>query len=390
MALNNNQVATVINSAVAMSTGAETIANMTLKEIIDTGNDATVISTKENFTKALCNVIIKNWFTDSAYRSEYSDPWLVDSEQFGGIVQNISIDYPSAQPSHAWNDFENGVSKVGQYDVYIPVINTQLYGKSVSWEIPVTVTGEQWDTAFKSESDLATFTNYIFMCVDNAIIMHLESLDFANRNNFMAEKISYAKTPETKGIHVINLVQLYHDNVDSAVTTTNKFLNDENCLRFACTKIAEISDYFTKMSTLFNTAGKNRFTPKSRQVLQLLSYFDKQIVNIARANTFHEELIKIPNFETVPYWQGSGEKYEFADTSKIIITDANTSEPVTQSGIVAFLADKWAIMHTIKSRRTAVKVYEPENLTTYFNQFRDMYMNDLTMNAVVFTVENVE
>lgn len=386
MALNNNQVASVVNAAVAQATGSE-LQNLNLQGIIDTGNDPSVIGTKENFTKALCNVIVKNWFTDSAYRSSYNDPWLVDSEQFGAIVQSISIEYPEAQPSHAWNTFESGTTKVGQYDVYIPVVHSQLFGKSVSWEIPLTITDEQWDTAFKNASELSTYVNYVHLGVDNSIVMHLEELDFANRNNFMAEKIAYANAHVGEGIHVINLLEAYNTETNETVSTVKEFLNSEKCLRFACTKIAEISDYFTKMSKLFNTAERKRFTPRDRQVLQLLTHFDKQINNVARANTFHENIIKMPLFETVPFWQSSGTKYSFDDVSTIDIAIDSDGSTIKKSGIVAFIADKWAIMHTIKSRRTAVKPFEPEALTNFYNQFRDQYMNDLTMNAVVFTIE---
>lgn len=390
MALNNNQVAAVVNAAVAMATGSE-VQNLNLQGIIDTGNDPSIISTKENFTKSLCNVIVKNWFTDSAYRSSYNDPWFVDAEEFGAIVQAISIEYPQAQPSHAWNDFETGITKVGQYDVYIPVVNSQLFGKSISWEIPITITDEQWDTAFKNASELATFVSYIHMCVDNAIVMHLEELDFANRNNFMAEKIAYANAHVGEGIHVVNLVKLYHDEKDASVTTKKAFMDSEKCLRFAPSKIKEISTYFTKPSKVFNTAGRSsRFTPTDRQVLQVLAYFENQINSVAMANTYHEEFIKMPLYETVPYWQGTGKNYSFDDVSTIDIAIDSDGSTIKKSGIVAFLADKWAIMHTIKKRRTAAKVFEPEGLTNYYNQFRDQYMNNLTMNAVVFTVEDIE
>lgn len=390
MALNNNQVAAVVNAAVAQATGSE-LQNLNLQNIIDTGNDPSIIGTKENFTKSLCNVIVKNWFTDTAYRSSYNDPWFVDAEEFGAIVQSISIEYPQAQPSHAWNDFETKITKVGQYDVYIPVVNSQLFGKSISWEIAITVTDEQWDTAFRNASELATFVSYIHMCVDNAIVMHLEELDFANRNNFMAEKIAYANAHVGEGIHVVNLVKLYHDEKDASITTKKAFMDSEKCLRFAPTKINEISTYFTKPSEVFNTAArKDTFTPKDRQVLQVLTYFENQINSVAMANTFHEEFIKMPGYESVPYWQGSGKNYSFDDVSTIDITIDSNGSAIKKSGIVAFLADKWAIMHTIKKRRTAAKVFEPEGLTNYYNQFRDQYMNNLKMNAVVFTVEDIE
>lgn len=390
MALNNNQVATLVNAAVAQATGAEKIAQLDLSAIVDAGNDATVIGTKETFTKSLLNVVIKNWFTDTSYRGQYNDPFFIDSEEFGAIVQSLHMEYPSAEVSHAWNDFapSEGVrKKVGTYDVYVPVINAQLYGKTISWEIPITITDEQWDTAFRDASELSAFVNYVYLMVDNSIVMHLESMNEANRNNFIAEKIAYSNSKNAVGVHVVNLVELYNNETGSSFSTAKAFMKDESAMRFAASKIDEFSDYLKKMSRNFNTAEYDRFTPKDRQVCLVLTDFDKRVRTVAMANTFNPEYISLPNYDTVAAWQSTG-SYGFDEVSAIHVKTA-TGETVKEDGIVAFLADKYACLHTIKNRRVAVKVFEPEALTTTFNQFRDQYSNDLTQNAVVFVVKDI-
>ena len=45
-------------------------------------------------------------------------------------------------------------------------------------------------------------------------------------------------------------------------------------------------------------------------------------------------------------------------------------------------------MNTIKKHRVAATYFDPEALTQYYNQFRDQYMNNLTMNAVVYVVQD--
>lgn len=417
MALNNNQVATVINQAVALSTGKPLktstgvdIVQLNLQNVIDAvhtyDSDTDILGTKESFTQALLNVIIKNWFTDTSYRGQYKDHFFVDSEEFGAIVQSIHMEYPSAQTSHAWNDFapsSDGTRKtVGTYDVYVPVIHTQIYGKTVSWEIPISITDEQWDTAFRDASELSAFVNYVYMMVDNAIVMHLEEMDNMNRNNFIAEKLLYSRSKGAEGVHVINLIQLYHDETGSTLKTPTAFLKDEGAVRWMASQFSLYSDYMKKMSKNFNTAGFDRFTPVDRQVFLLNSNVDKRIRSVALATTFNPQYLDLKNYDTVPYWQATG-SYAFADVTKINInsaevftipgakdTDPGTQTRVeTRSGIIGILVDKYAIMHTIKKRRVAVKRFEPEALTTTFNQFRDHYSNDLTQNAIVFTLETI-
>ena len=61
---------------------------------------------------------------------------------------------------------------------------------------------------------------------------------------------------------------------------------------------------------------------------------------------------------------------------------------VNQSGIVAFMADSWAIMHTIRKQRIGEQYFSIEDVHHYEYQFVDAYMNNLNMPAVVFTLQD--
>ena len=145
MSLNNNAITDILKSTYGMVTGNTDIAEVDLQNIIDTGNDATI--EKEQFTKALVSVITKTIFTDEKYESDYIDPFYVDSTEYGAIIQAVSAEAPEVQESHAWQTFTSGVSKVGQYTVYLPIIDTKYFGRTVSWELPITITYEQWNDA---------------------------------------------------------------------------------------------------------------------------------------------------------------------------------------------------------------------------------------------------
>ena len=386
MSLNNNQVMTTLNEAIAQSTGAKEIGKLTLQNIIDTGNDPTIIGSKENLTKALLNVLIKNWFTDSAYRSTYDDPFFQDSATYGAITQHISIEMPKAQESHAWKDIVSGKTQLGQYTVYLPVVHTQIYGKTVSWEIPIAVSGEQWDTAFKSAEELGAFVAFIHLAVDNGIVCHLKDMDRMNRNNFIAEKIAYAGTPQAKGVHVVNLVEEYAKHSGTNAMTVAQFKNNKEALNWASMQFKIYADYMREMSTLFNTAQRERFTPTDRLVLQVLSSFENDVLAVATSDTYHKDIVTLPLHQTVPFWQGLGTRGSFDEVSSINVGDASNGTAVEKSGIVALMVDRWAIMHTIFTHRVAVQRFEPEDITQYYNQFRDSYVNNLTMNGIVFVL----
>ena len=392
--LNNNAVYTVINAARAQALGGgsnEAIASLDLKDIVDAGGDESVIGSREAFTKALINVLVKNWFTDTSYRSSYTDPFFEDSARFGAITQMISVEVPSVKASSQWTAVTSGTTTVGSYTLYLPIVDTRFYGKSDSWEIPIAITGSQWNTAFRSEDELRSFVSYILMMVDNALVVHLENMTNMNRNNFIIEKYKAATAVSpTPGVHVVDLLGGFvaaHGDATKDFTVAD-FLDSQEALIYAAEQIALYSDYIGRMSEMFNLENKARFTPDDRKVLQVLSAFEKRMQFHALSDVYHDELASLPGHQSVPYWQGFGNGGTWSEVSKIIGKPSSytTGNATTVSNVVAFLADKWSIMHTIVEHRVAAKVFEPEDIVQYYYQFTDRYLNDLTQNAIVFVL----
>ena len=392
MALNNNQINTILNEVYKEITGQAVSTPITAKDIVDTGNDANVILTsKEQFTKALINRIAMNMFTDTAYEGDDDEFW-VDSSEYGAIVQIISVQAPEVQESHAWRDISSGVTTAGQYTLFTPIINSQLFGRSVSWELPICITNEQWDSAVTSAAELMRLVNYVFLSVDSKIKMHLESLNMTNRNNFIAEKIDYAIKNATKMNHVINLVKKYHDEVDNTITTADAFLKSADALRYATKELSLYMDYMRKPTTLFNTSEEVKFVPKERMVCEILSEFKTTIDSVALSTTFNDNYVALPYHKDVPFWQtpqaSAGEQLTFDAVSHINV-QISENTTIEKSGIVAFICDKWAIMHTLIKHRVASTYFDPEAVTQYYYQFNDRYINNLSLNAVVFTLEDL-
>lgn len=393
MALNNNQITTLLTAALAQATGGADISALDVKNVIDNGTpvgENGVTLTKEMFTNALVDTIIKYWFKDSSYRSGYSDPFFVDSEEYGAYVSAIRMKLPGVENAKNWNSMgtPDEPVTVGSYKVVLPQFTNYLFGKTVSFSVDISITGSQWDTAFKDASSLNELVSYVYMVLDNAIVCHLEDMDYLNRNNFIAEKLKYAASDDAKGIHYVNLVADYNAKYGTNYTKT-QFLSKKECLAHAIATIKLYSDRFTKMSKLFNTEQADRFTPKDRQVIEVLADFESTAVSVLGNDSYNYNIVSLgDNHVTVPYWQGSGEEYDMADTSFVNL-ELNDGVEVEQSGIVAILVDKYAISHTIKQRRQIVKYFDVEDITTTFCQFRDMYATDTSCNGIIFGIEEL-
>ena len=393
--LNNNSAYTTVRAAYAQALGDSAVATIDLSDFCQNGvaYDTLIANNayKDQFTKALLAEHLKNFFLSSDYSKEYDDPFYEDSEKFGAIVQLVSAKAPAVQESHAWKDFVSGTTTAGEYVVFIPEITSAYVGKSTTWELPFCVTDEQWNTSFSNAAELSQFNAFIQMTIKNAVTQHLEDCNRLNVAHFIAEKIHYAASQGATGVHVVDLRALYEaETGDSTITTAEAFLADDKCMRFAAEKLDEYSGYFKAQSSLFNIDGEDKFTPRSRQVLQVLQRFESRMRSVSYADAYNMEFVTLPNHMTVPFWQGFGTNtgaIDFDNVSAIKVKTAS-GDTVSKSGIVAFLADKWAIMHTIQSRRTAVTRFDPEALTQYYIQHKDMRWNNLQMNAVVFTIED--
>lgn len=395
--LNNNQIASILNEALAQSTGADEIGTLSLKEIADRGNSADVVGSVEQFSRALMNVLIERWFTDSEYRSEFKSPFLQNSEKFGAIIEAISIDYPEVRANKAWNDFSPTINAdtgeityvtIGTYEVHPLGVSAKHYGRSASWSIDYSITGSQWNTAFDNESELRKFVLQMMVIVENALLFHIENMDNMNRNALIASKIAYAATQGATGIHVVNLVEEFQKSkATPADMTVAEFKNSKDALHHASMTIRKYMSYIRKPSVLFNTEGKKRFLPKEREVVQLLEEFKLLVEANSLSDTFHDEFVSLPLAESVPYWQGFGESTEFDEVSKISVQlDDNTT--ITKSGIVGLIADQWSCMHCIVSRRNVAQYFQREDITMYDFQMVDRYMIDDTQNAIVFVLED--
>lgn len=216
----------------------------------------------------------------------------------------------------------------------------------------------------------------------NAMTVNLDGLIMKTINNFTANVVN-AK----KGMQVVNLLDLYNKTAQTKVTVDNA-LTSPDFIKFANFMINTYRDRLTKMSTLFNQAGLNKFTPVDNQHLVILSDLASASKVYLESDTYNQDNVKITNYDTVPYWQGSGTTYNFKDTSKIdvAIKDGTQTKEVIQTGILGVLFDTSALGVSCQNPRTTTAVNARAEFYTNFNKYDAMYYNDLNENFIVFMI----
>lgn len=379
---NINQIYSIVNSVASQAMGSAAISAVDASSFIALGNS--VLSSQTN-TDAYLNTLVdrigKTIFSIRAYQAADRDI-VRESFEYGCILQKIYVDMPEAKVNNSWNIGSNGYTPEFA-PVIKPTVKQKLFNAISTWEVAVTIPDEILKTAFTSETAMAVFIDAIFTSMENMMQLAMENNINITRAAFIARKLN---THNTCG--AINLLANYNDLTGETLTVAT-CLRDLGFLKYASQQIKLWTDRMVKMSTLFNDeAGYKRHTPKDLQVLDVLADFATSSDIYLQANTYHDELVKMPYYNVVPYWQGSGEGYAFEDTSAVNIKiDANTT--VNKSGILAVLFDHDAMGVTIKDRRATTERNNHDEYTNYYNKANIGYFNDMSENGIVFYIEDV-
>lgn len=384
-----SQIYELLNSTVEEITGRSDLVLEDLSNVVDVGNEIISTDNVDNYVKKLVNHIGKVIFDDRVYKGNVPSV-LMDSWEFGSILQKITADLPKAQENESWN-LQDG--KTYNQDIfYQPKVSAKFYNSKVTFEIPVSFTETQVKESFSNKEQLNGFMTMIFNAVENAMTLKIDSLVMKAINNMTAETmLNELKDVDTgtidlakSGNKAINLLKLYNDQYGTTLTA-DKAYTDADFIRYSSYIINLYKDRLTKVSTLFNIGEKERFTAESDLSIVLLSDFASASNTFLASDVFNKDLISLPNFETVPYWQGSGLNYGFNDVSKIHVKTASNEE-VDVSGVIGIMFDKRAVGVANLDKRVTTNYNAKAEFYTNFYKLDAGYFNDLNENFIVLFI----
>ena len=373
------QIKDLVNNSLKEVNGSSELLKEDLSNVVDIGKELLNNDDVDNFVKKLVDRVGKTVFNDRLYQGS-APSVLMDAWEFGSVVEKIDSDLPKVEENDSWK-LEDGKS-YDQDIFYQPKVSAKFFNSKVTFDIPMSFTKMQVESAFSSPAELNGFISMLMTKTQNAMTGNLDGLIMKTINNFTANVIN-AK----KGMQVVNLLDLYNKTAQTKVTVDNA-LTSPDFIKFANLTINTYRDRLTKMSTLFNEAGLNKFTPVDNQHLVILSDLASASKVYLESDTYNQDNVKINNYDTVPYWQGSGTTYNFKDTSKIdiAIKDGAQTKEVIQTGILGVLFDTSALGVSCQNPRTTTAVNARAEFYTNFNKYDAMYYNDLNENFIVFMI----
>lgn len=390
------QIHTLLTTVMGELLGSETVVQEDLSNVVELGKSVVDTDNVDSYVKKLVNHIGKVVFVNRVYSGGVPS-LLMDSWEFGSILEKVSTEMPDATENDSYK-LENGTDYSPDI-FYQPKVSAKFFNNKVTFEIPLSFTEKQVKESFSSKEQLNGFISMLTTSVENSMTVKLDSLIMRTINNMLGETLAASLDPSETGtidydqttVKAVNLLKLFNDEVlsigpdDVGMLTKERALSDPEFIRYATYMIGLCSDRMGKVSKLFNVGAKERFSPKDLQTLVLLSDFSKASETYLLSDTYNQDKVTLPNHDSVPYWQGSGVKYDFNDVSKVNVKTSSGKE-VETTGILGCLFDRDAIGVSNLDRRVTTNYNAKAEFFTNFYKFDAGYYNDLNENFIVFFI----
>jgi hypothetical protein len=393
------QIYTLINSVSKEVLGKTDIVQDDLKGIVDLGKEVFNQSAVDNYVKSLVNHIGKVIFVNRPYAGKVPSV-LMDAWEFGSVLEKISADIPEAEENDTWN-LTDGQS-YDQDVFHKPTVTAKFFNSKVTFEVPVSITERQVKESFSNAAQLNGFISMIYAAVEKSMTIKADALIMRTINNMIAETvladaqafgataagdIAGADLSSASTTRCVNLLKLYNDKTGASTPlTAAKAITDPDFIRFASYVMGTYADRLQSISTVFNVGGKERFTPKDMLHVVLLSDFAKAAQTYLYSDTFNRGDVLLPQAETVPFWQGSGQNYEFASTGNINIKESG-GKAVEISGVLGVMFDRDALGVCNLDRRVTTNYNAKAEFFNNYYKFDAGYFNDTNENFVVFFIK---
>lgn len=406
------QIYTLINSVSKEVLGKTDIVLEDLTGIVDLGKEVFNQSAVDNYVKSLVNHIGKVIFVNRPYAGKVPSV-LMDAWEFGSVLEKISADVPEVEENDTW-DLED--KKSYDQDVFHkPTVTAKFFNSKVTFEVPVSITERQVKESFSNAAQLNGFISMIYAAVEKSMTIKADALIMRTINNMIAETVladaqafgataagdmAGADLSSASTARCVNLLKLYNDKYFPATPATGdgeptpnpdalkaaKAITDPDFIRFASYVMGTYADRLQSISTVFNVGGKERFTPKDMLHVVLLSDFAKAAQTYLYSDTFNRGDVLLPQAETVPFWQGSGKNYDFANTGHINVKESG-GKAVEISGVLGVMFDRDALGVCNLDRRVTTNYNAKAEFFNNYYKFDAEYFNDTNENFVVFFIE---
>lgn len=375
-----NQIYQLLNDTAQQCFGSQAVAALDIQDLVAL-RDTVFSAGSDLFLNTLVDRIGKTVLRTLDFTATFPK-FLMEEYEYGCILQKINVDVMPAQEAQYANLGTVGFQpEVHMYKVDKPRVFQDFFHNGVNaWEIDVTIPDTLYKSAFDSAQAMAAFINGIFDTMSTSMNIQLENDTRVALLGFLGEKINASNG-------VVDLLSLYNTVAATPITTADAAMCDKEFLRFAGKIMRNYIEYMKKPSVLYNMASRIRATRRDNMHVLMLTEFASATATYLESDTFHNELVELPYYQEVEYWQGTGASApNFADCSSIDIKIPSDGTAVQQAGIVAVFMDREAVGTGIFDRFSAADRSNRLRFTNYTEGATIQSFADTSENGVIFVV----
>lgn len=368
------QIYNVVNEVTHEIIGESAVVNADLSNIVDIGATVFASDKVDNYVKAMIDRIGRLIVWDRKYTM--SAPNITKSAfEWGAVIGKIRVDLPDAVENKSW-ELQKGDTP-NQFEFNPPTVKVKYFNKKTTFEVDCSFTEIQVKEAFTGVNEFTAFFAGIYNRIETKLTLAIEGLTRLTINNLIANKIH-------KSNGVVDLLALYNTAKAKELTEANA-IYDEDFLRFASYTMYLYFDRIKSMCVLYNVDEYPTYTPDNKINFTVLSNLAHASDVYLQSSTYHNELVKLPNYTVTPFWQGSGTDYSYDECSKIDIK-IQSGDTVKHNHIVAVIWDS-DCCGIYNDNRRVTSAYNARG--EFYNNFYKMdssYFNDLAENCIIFTI----
>lgn len=383
------QISSMLNTVFGEILGDTALVNEDMSNIVSVGQVITS-STQfgdnfDNYAGAIVDKVGRTVFADRVYRAKDLGIWR-DSWEYGSVLEKIRVDIGDYEDNCEWDltvpgttglDYnENLQAHIEELFKFVPAnAQAKYFNLKTTFKTVISITRKQLKSAFNGASEMARFIGMIENRIMSKMEIAKDQLQRRTLVNLIGTKI-HAGT-------VVDLKDEFEAAGGTAISNFAAALKDPDFLKFAAKKITMDREFMTEPSKIYNEGNFYTHTPIEDSRLVVLADLDSGLKFNLYGDTYNEEFVKLDNYKTVPFWQGSGTAMALADRSKINIKTAG-GDTVETGGILGILFDRDAAMVCNEDPEVRSQYNADGNFTNFFYTYDCSYFNDFDENAIVY------
>lgn len=386
-----NQISGLLNSVFGEVLGETGLISEDLSNLVSAG---TVITSStdfgdnfDNYAKAIVDKVGKTIFADRIYRAKDLGIWR-DYFEYGSVLEKIRVDVGEYEDNCEWDltkmgttglDYnENIQNHIEELFKFVPAnVQAKYFNLKTTFKTVISITRKQLKSAFDSASSMARFIGMIENRILSKMEIAKEELQRRAIGNFIGTKIA-------TNSNVVDLKAAFEAAGGAVIASFDAALQNADFLRFAAKRITMDREFMTQPSKIYNDGQFYSHTPVEDSRLIVLSDLDAGLKFNLYGDTYNEEFVKLDNYKTIPFWQGTGTDMGLAARSALKITTSG-GQTVDKSGIIGVLFDRDGIMACNEDPEVRSQYNADGNFTNFFYCYDASFYNDFDENGIIYT-----